>query len=181
MEVVARGCSFMLDGGRCAALKRRGGIGMANKKKKAVTKTSTGKKKAAPSLKKKVAKKTLKKRVTVKKSKPAAKKKPVKNAARKSTKKAIPRARRTSAPVKKVISQVEDIAPRKSVVAKPAVAAEPEDVHLDEDEMVSDEVEVEDEIDEDEVQEELDLDADDDRDELIGKSEDLLDDDYRNN
>jgi hypothetical protein len=85
------------------------------------------------------------------------------------------------APVKKVASQEEDIAPRKSVVAKPAVATEPEDVDLDEDDMVSDELEMEDEIDEDEVQEELDLDADDDGDKLIGKSEDLLDDDYRNN
>jgi len=36
-------------------------------------------------------------------------------------------------------------------------------------------------VEEDDVQEELDLDADDDRDGLINKSEDLLDDDYRNN
>ena len=61
------------------------------------------------------------------------------------------------------------------------MAVEPEDVDLDEDEMMGDELGMEDEIDEDEVQEELDLDADDDGDELIGKSEDLLDDDYRNN
>ncbi|MDH4154955.1 MAG: hypothetical protein OEV01_14310, partial [Nitrospira sp.] len=49
IEVVARVCSFMLDGGRSAALKRRGGIGMANKKKKAVAKASSKTKKAAPS------------------------------------------------------------------------------------------------------------------------------------
>lgn len=84
-------------------------------------------------------------------------------------------------PVNNLVSQEEDVAPRKPVVTKPAMGGEPEDVDLDEDEMMGDELEMEDEINEDEVQEELDLDADDDKDELIGKSEDLLDDDYRNN
>jgi hypothetical protein len=59
---------------------------------------------------------------------------------------------------------------------------EPGDADLDnEDEIVSDELEMEGEIEEDDVQEELDLDADEDGDELINKSEDLLDDDYRHN
>jgi hypothetical protein len=84
-------------------------------------------------------------------------------------------------PVNNLVSQEEDVAPRKPVVTKPAMAVEPEDVDLDEDELVADELDMEDEIDEDEVQEELDLDADDEGDELIGKSEDLLDDEYRNN
>lgn len=59
---------------------------------------------------------------------------------------------------------------------------EPVEADLDdEDEMDSDELGMEDEVEEDDAQEELDLDADDDRDGLINKSEDLLDDDYRNN
>ena len=58
----------------------------------------------------------------------------------------------------------------------------PDDVDLDdEDELGSDELELEGEIEEDDVQEELDLDGDDDGDELIDKSNDLLDDDYRHN
>lgn len=178
--VVARGCSFMLDGGPRAALKRRGGIGMANKKKKAVTKKSSRTKKATPSPKKKAVKKTVKKRAAVKGSKPAPKKKTVKKAAGKSVKKAAPKASPPSASAKKIAGE-ENVAPRKSLAAKPAMPMEPADVDLDEeDEIASEELDVEGEVEEDDVQEELDLDADDDGDELIDKSEDLLDEEYRN-
>jgi hypothetical protein len=171
----------MLDGGRCAGLKRRGGIGMANKKKKAVTKKSSRTKKATPSPKKKAVKKTVKKRAAVKASKPASKKKIAKKAAGKSVKKATPKVSPPSTSAKKVVPE-EDVAPRKSVLSKPAIPMGPDDADLDdEDEMASDELGLEGEIEEDDVQEELDLDADDDGDALIDKSADLLDDDYRHN
>ena len=79
----------MLDGGRCAALKRRGGIGMANKKKKNVAKKSSRTKKATPSPKKKAVKKTVKKRAAVKASKPASKKKITKKTGKKRVKKTV--------------------------------------------------------------------------------------------
>jgi hypothetical protein len=74
----------------------------------------------------------------------------------------------------------EEPAPRRPVVAKPAVPVEPKDLDLEE-EMVDEELEMEGDVEED-VQEELDLDADDDNDDFIEKSEDLLDDhdDFRN-
>ncbi|NGZ60481.1 MAG: hypothetical protein CV081_08260 [Nitrospira sp. LK265] len=178
--VVARGRSFMLDGGRCAGLKRRGGIGMANKKKKTVAKKSSRAKKAAPSPKKAV-KKTVKKRAAVKAAKSALKKKTTKKAAGKAAKKAAPKASPPSASAKQLVDE-EDVAPRKPVAVKPTMPMEPGEADLDdEDEIVSDDLEMEGEIEEDDVQEELDLDADDDGDALIDKSEDLLDDDYRHN
>jgi hypothetical protein len=97
-------------------------------------------------------------------------------------KKAVPKASPPSTSAKKVAGEEEDVTPRKPVAAKPAIPMEPDEADLDdEDEIVSDELEIEGEIEEDDVQEELDLDADDDGDELIEKSEDLLDDDYRHN
>jgi hypothetical protein len=96
-------------------------------------------------------------------------------------KKAASKASPLSVSAKKVAGE-EDVTPRKSVAAKPAMPMEPDEADLDDDdEMVSDELEMEGEIEEDDVQEELDLDADDDGKELIDKSEDLLDDDYRHN
>jgi len=152
---------------------------MANKKKTAVAKKSSRTKKAAPSPKKKAVKKTVKKRAAVKASKPASKKKTAKKDAKKSVKKASSKASPSSASAKKVADE-EDMTPRKSVAAKPTMPMEPDEADLDEDdEMVSDELEMEGEI-EDDAQEELDLDAD-EGDELINKSEDLLDDDYRHN
>jgi hypothetical protein len=154
---------------------------MANKRKKTVARKPSRTKKATPSPKKKAVKKTVKKRPAVKASKPASKKKKIaKKAADKSVKKA-PKAGPSSVSAKKVADE-EDAAPRKSVAAKPAMSIEPEEADLDEDdETVSDELEMEGGIEEDDVQEELDLDADEDGDELINKSEDLLDDDYRHN
>ncbi|HSA86435.1 MAG TPA: hypothetical protein VLE46_09655 [Nitrospira sp.] len=153
---------------------------MANKRKKTVARKPSRTKKATPSPKKKAVKKTVKKRAAVKASKPASKKKIAKKAADKSVKKA-PKAGPPSVSAKKVADE-EDAAPRKSVAAKPAMSIEPEEADLDEDdETVSDELEMEGGIEEDDVQEELDLDADEDGDELINKSEDLLDDDYRHN
>ena len=149
---------------------------MANKKKKAVTKKSSRKKKATPPPKKKAVKKTVKKRAVVKASKPVSKKKTVKKAAGKSVKKAAPKAGPPNASAKKIAGE-EDVAPRKSMAAKPAMPMEPADVDLDEeDEIAGEELDVEGEVEEDDVQEELNLDADDDGDELIEKSEDLLDD-----
>lgn len=153
---------------------------MANKRKKTVARKPSRTKKATPSPKKKAVKKTVKKRAAVKASKPASKKKIAKKAADKSVKKA-PKAGPSSVSAKKVADE-EDAAPRKSVAATPAMSIEPEEADLDEDdETVSDELEMEGGIEEDDVQEELDLDADEDGDELINKSEDLLDDDYRHN
>ncbi len=154
---------------------------MANKKKKAVTKKSSRTKRATPSPKKKAVKKTVKKRAAVKASKPASKKKTVKKTVGKSLKKAAPKAGPPSAFAKKIAGE-EDVTPRKSVVAKPAIPMEPDEADLDdEDETAADELEMEGEIEEDDVQEELDLDADDEGKELIDKSESLLDDDYRHN
>lgn len=153
---------------------------MANKKKKAVAEKSSRTKKAAPSPKKKAVKKTVKKRAAVMASKPASKKKSAKKDAKKSVKKAASKASPSSASAKKIADE-EGAAPRKLVAAKPTIPMEPDEADLDEDdEMVSDELEMEGEI-EDDAQEELDLDADDDGKELIDKSEDLLDDDYRHN
>ena len=96
-------------------------------------------------------------------------------------KKATPKAGPPNASAKEVVGE-EDVTPRKSVAAKPAMPMEPDEADLDDDdEMVSDELEMEGEIEEDNVQEELDLDADDEGKELINKSEDLLDDEYRHN